>query len=578
MQPFSKRTVMLTAVLLVVTLLLTAFAVLPGRAADADGARIYDSIPSPYPGNFPSIGFQARSTDEFGDHIQFAGTERDLSSVVVSMANWACGNDFTLVGGVWVPKVGSAPCTTDVTTGAGYDHPITLNLYAVDHSGGTPQVGALLASKTQTFFIPFRPSADLVNCSAAPNNGTQWYSVVDGKCYNGYAFNIEFDFAALNVTLPDEIIFGVAYNTYTHGAVPINLNGPYSSLNVSVTTDAPTVGTDAERTAIFQDSTWSGAYCTGNQSPLDVFRRDGDCWTYTPVVRFNLQPAEITLTPSANMVCDADSVTIDFSGVNAMYGYEFVVEYDAAKVNATGSFINTWFNTSGAFIPWDGSCAAGVCKFAVSLQSPATAVSGSGPVAKIDLTDKVGGAFQLKIKDVVLSDIDGFTIPATVVDDTIDLDVCGRAAFAGRVSMQGRLTPMDAGTVKLIDPSATFPDITVPFNAAGNFSATNIPVLPAGSNYKIQALHGLYLTNEKTQLLAPGANLTGQNTRLLGGDANNSTVVEINDLSCIGGDFGLTPSTCGGTGSSDINLDAKVNIQDLSIAGGNYAEVAPQGW
>jgi len=85
MQPFSKRTVLMTAVLLIVTLLLTAFAVLPGQAADpeADGSRIYDGIPTSYPGNFVSLGFQATSTDEFGDHIQFAGTERKLGSVVV---------------------------------------------------------------------------------------------------------------------------------------------------------------------------------------------------------------------------------------------------------------------------------------------------------------------------------------------------------------------------------------------------------------------------------------------------------------------------------------------------------------
>lgn len=582
MQPFSKRTVLMTAVLLIVTLLLTAFAVLPSEAADADGSRIYDGIPSPYPGNFPSIGFQATSTDEFGDHIRFAGTERRLSSVVVGMSNWACGNDFTLVNNVWVPKVGNAPCTTDATTGAGYNHPITLNLYAVNSTSGKPEPGALLASKTQQFFIPFRPSANPAQC----NGGPQWYSAADGKCYNGYAFTIEFDFAALNVTLPNEIIFGVAYNTYTHGANPIGVNGPYSSLNVAVNDQAmPTIGADVEPEAMFQDSTWAEAYCDTATTTLDVFRRDGDCWEpYTSVVRFNLKPAEVTLTPSAAMVCDADSVTIDFSGVNAMYGYEFVVEYDAAKVDATGSFINTWFNTSGAYIPWNGSCSAGVCKFAVSLQAPATAVSGGGPVAKINLTDKAGGAFQLKIKDVALSDIDGFAIPATVADDTIDLDVCGRAAFAGKVSLQGRLTPMDAGTVKLVDTSATFPDIIVPFNAAGNFSATNIPVLPAGSSYMIQAAHGLYLTNEKTQTLAPGANLAGQNTRLLGGDANNTAVVDIGDLGCIGGDFGRTTTStpamgnCGGTGSPDINLDLKVNIQDLSIAGGNYDKVAPQGW
>lgn len=248
---------------------------------------------------------------------------------------------------------------------------------------------------------------------------TQWCSsAADGNCYNGYAFNIEFEPSALNVTLPDEIVFGVAYDTHTHGANPIGGIGPYSSLNVAVHDQPPTVGTDVEAKAMFVDSTWAGNCSTRHDSAGRVPPRRRLLGALPPAVRFNLQPAEIALTPSANMICDADSVTIDFSGVNAMYGYEFVVEYDAAKVNATGSFINTWFNTSGASIPWDGSCAAGVCKFAVSLQGAPTGVSGSGPVAKINLTDKAGGAFQLKIKDVVLSDIDGFTIPATVVDDT----------------------------------------------------------------------------------------------------------------------------------------------------------------
>ena len=270
MQPFSKRTVMLTAVLLVVTLLLTAFAVLPGQAADPDGVAIYNAIPVPFPGNYPSVGFQATSTDEYGDHIQFAGSERGLKSVVLGMSSWSCGNDFTLVGGVWQPKVGNAPCTTDASTGTGYDHPITLNLYAVDRTSGVPQPGALLASKEQTFHIPYRPSGDAAHCTSGAY-GLPWYSVADGLCYNGYAFSIEFDFAAQNVTLPNEIIFGVAYNTYTHGAAPLGVNGPYSSLNVGAhTLGAPSIGIDVEPNAQFQDSTWAGAYCDTATTLLDV--------------------------------------------------------------------------------------------------------------------------------------------------------------------------------------------------------------------------------------------------------------------------------------------------------------------
>ena len=77
MQPFSKRTVMLTAVLLVVTLLLTAFAVLPGQAADPDGVAIYNAIPVPFPGNYPSVGFQATSTDEYGCLLYTSPSPRD---------------------------------------------------------------------------------------------------------------------------------------------------------------------------------------------------------------------------------------------------------------------------------------------------------------------------------------------------------------------------------------------------------------------------------------------------------------------------------------------------------------------
>ena len=63
-------------------------------APHATGNVIYDSIPMPYPGSFPSLGYEATSTDEFGDHIAFAGTDRELDSVVVSLTNWACENDF----------------------------------------------------------------------------------------------------------------------------------------------------------------------------------------------------------------------------------------------------------------------------------------------------------------------------------------------------------------------------------------------------------------------------------------------------------------------------------------------------
>jgi hypothetical protein len=268
------------------------------------------------------------------------------------------------------------------------------------------------------------------------------------------------------------------------------------------------------------------------------------------------------------------------------------VEYDVAKVTAAGAFDNGWFDTGLGYVPggWGASCSGGVCKFAAGLLEPASAVSGDGRVARIDLTSIPAGAgtFQLKIKAVKLSDRDGFVIPATIADDTIDVTTCGSATVSGKITLQGRATPIDGGTITLIDPTNTFPTINASFDGNGNYSVGNIPVLPGGSTYTIRAMHILYLGNEKALTLNPGSSLTGQNTRLLGGDANNSGLVapnykpgvEILDIGCIAADFGIGPDLCGAdpTSNTDINKDTVVNIQDLSLAGGNYKKDPFQPW
>jgi hypothetical protein len=263
----------------------------------------FSTLPDTFPGSFPSLGYEATSTDEFGDHIGLAGVDRDLQTVRVSLTNWACENDFDDVGGSWVPNRGpSEACVT--TPGSGYMHPITLNLYQVDNTGPDPAVGALIATKTASFFIPFRPSWDSVNCAAGnpgadvPFGGT-WYDPVLAACVHGYAFVIDFDFSADGITLPDEVIYGVAYDTADYGAAPIGAAGPYNSLNVSVNTAPPYAGTDVEPGTVFWDTSYGPFYCDGGVGGTDTFRRDADCWDpYVPVVEFlATSPAVPTMGP-----------------------------------------------------------------------------------------------------------------------------------------------------------------------------------------------------------------------------------------------------------------------------------------
>src|SRR5450432_1005528 len=97
---------------------------------------IYNSNPNPLPANLPSLGYQANQTAEFGELIQFASTYRDLTTVTVSMSDWALRSGY--------------PDLPD----AGFSVPLTLNLYNVVASDNT--VGTLIGTRTINPIIPWR--------------------------------------------------------------------------------------------------------------------------------------------------------------------------------------------------------------------------------------------------------------------------------------------------------------------------------------------------------------------------------------------------------------------------------------
>lgn len=206
--------------------------------AVAHGATIYSTIPQPLPPNLPSWGYQATQTAEFGGLIQFGGVERGLNTVTVVMSDWALAADYQSADPTW-------------------NYPLTLNLYNADTSGPIAAVGSLIASQTQTFAIPWRPVAD-PTCSPA----TKWRAA-DGNCYNGLAVPVDFDFSG--ITVPDQIIYGLAFNTQTWGYAPTGTTGPYNSLNFALATTPPSAGSNPLPDSAFI-STGSGgtfSYQTG---------------------------------------------------------------------------------------------------------------------------------------------------------------------------------------------------------------------------------------------------------------------------------------------------------------------------
>ena len=161
----NKRLMILAA--LVVAALSVSLAASSALAA----SPVYNAIPSPLPPNVASVGYEATSTSEFGDsvHLSTTNADRRLNTVTVTMSDWALHSTY--------PSVGNS---------AGWTHPITLNVYNVG-SGNTP--GALIKSGTQTFAIPYRPSADAVKCtnpgtdSNGGNDLGKWYSAADNTSF-----------------------------------------------------------------------------------------------------------------------------------------------------------------------------------------------------------------------------------------------------------------------------------------------------------------------------------------------------------------------------------------------------------
>ena len=242
-----------------------ALAAQPGFA----GSLIYDSIQNPPPPNVSSLGYQATQTAEFGELIQFEpGTSRNLWAVTVLMSDWALASTYG-------------------STDPGWYHPLTLNLYNIDNTSGNPQPGSLIASVTQTFFIPWRPPAS-TGC------GTAWRAA-DGNCYNGLAFEVSF---LLNdVVVPDQLIYGIAYNTNTWGYNPIGQPGPYESLNFGLSTPPPSTGSNPLPGTAYWNTRTAGWYSDKGAGGVGTFRQDTGWASYIGAVEFESvpEPASIGL-------------------------------------------------------------------------------------------------------------------------------------------------------------------------------------------------------------------------------------------------------------------------------------------
>lgn len=256
--------------------------VVPSATVSA-AAPLYKSNVTPASvGNLPSEGPEAYSFNEFGNEVNLTGVK--LGKVVVMMSSWACQT------GTWH----TGDCGT--AAGAKFSQAVTFNIYNPP-ALGSDVPGTLIKSVTQTFLIPYRPSANYAHCNGG--NAGKWWDSTLATCFNGKATNITF--ASFAITLPTtDVVFGIAYNTTHYGYSPIGESAacfstaagcPYDSLNIALSQDPTNVtfGTDRYPGYIYQNAAYGGDYCDNGAAGTGTFRIDSpntpSCWgSYIPAV------------------------------------------------------------------------------------------------------------------------------------------------------------------------------------------------------------------------------------------------------------------------------------------------------
>jgi hypothetical protein len=314
-----RRTITAATAVIALGLLSFGGGIAANAAVPAGNAVVFDATVTPLPGNLPSVGFQATQTAEFGDLVQLAGTNRVLHSATVTMSDWALANDYP-----------SLPA-------AGWTHPITFNVYNVAGSETEPALGTRIGSVTQTVAIPWRPAAD----PTCPG-GTAWRSSAT-QCYNGFAFNVTFDLSSIG-TVPDKIIYGIAYNTNTWGASPIGQPGPYESLNVGLNSASPTTGTDVETGVAFWNTMTADNYADQGRGGVGTFRRDANWAPYTPAVSLTASAGNCSFSESGDTItllsdCSTDQTILVPNGKTLDGNHHTITAVDPSGGHFLGAVV-----------------------------------------------------------------------------------------------------------------------------------------------------------------------------------------------------------------------------------------------
>jgi hypothetical protein len=230
----------------------------PTPAPPPASQLIYNSTaPGATTGDSYTVGVEPYELFQAGDYLIFAGVDRHLANVSVTFITYAYQSEYMSFG-----------------NDSGWDEPVTLTVYQVgpNDAYGFPTLGLFVFSVVQTFLIPWRPEPTTPNCTS-----NKFLDPSTGLCSNGLVFTITFQLDLIPLTVPDQIVLGIAYNTADYGPAPYGSPGPYDDL-AQVFWGNVTTGTRGSPTASWFNTLSLVFYCD-NSLGINLFRPDENCPT-----------------------------------------------------------------------------------------------------------------------------------------------------------------------------------------------------------------------------------------------------------------------------------------------------------
>jgi hypothetical protein len=362
---------------------------------------------------------------------------------------------------------------------------------------------------------------------------------------------------AANVTVTHNGIYGNTPYGVTNEAAALlhaednwwgDASGPYDPTG---TTEVPPCNTDP---ALDLNANGLGNRVSDNVDYCGWLESSANLW---------VEPVE-----DAHLVGEEFAVEIKLNTMRPAYGIEVKLSYNPTVLDLLETTVEpgdlfTSVAPSYFFHTPQIDEGAGTVKVFPTRSNPAAQFVGQGVVARMRFRAKAPGDSALTLSQAILANIEGEQVlPLTTAGGLIH--VLGQVTVSGQVELQGRPGRWQGAVITLT--RKTFGDtyhyeVTVA-NADGTWSIPNV----ATGVYTVTAEMSRYLDAAKYDVPVSGPTNLAK-VKLLGGDVNDNDHVFIDDLSAIGGQFGLSvpPGT-----NTDINDDLVVNILDLVLAAGNY--------